>query len=456
MGYPSYIGARYIRSRKKRSISAITGIAITGVALGVTALSVVISISSGFEKEFVNKVLGVNAHVLVMKYGINFTEYRDVMKTVHELPEVKGAAPFVIQEMMISKDEHTAGVLLKGVDPDLIGTVLDLPRHIIEGGIDGLRVPGTLPPARPAMERDLTMAQKVARALDSPDAGAGTESDGDGEEVVGDDRLPGIILGRTLAENLDAEVGDTVRVTTPLIGLDMLGWSPSNATPTTMRFKVIGIFYAGFLEYDTKLVYVDLFESQRFFDQGDSVTGVEITVHDIGTAKDVSRRARKMLGGGPYHTVDWERLNEPLFTALKTQKVVLTVVLSVIVGVAAFNIIATLVMMVFDKRREIAILKSMGASHGGILRIFMYAGTVVGTVGIAIGLAVGYGICFALDRIGWPLDPKVYLIDHLPITIHWLNFVATAGVAFLICILATILPSLSASRLRPVDGLHRG
>ena len=120
MGYPSYIGSRYIRSRKKRSISAITGIAITGVALGVTALSVVISISSGFEKEFVNKVLGVNAHVLVMKYGINFTEYRDVMKTVRELPEVKGAAPFVIQEMMISKDEHTAGVLLKGVDPDLL------------------------------------------------------------------------------------------------------------------------------------------------------------------------------------------------------------------------------------------------------------------------------------------------------------------------------------------------
>ncbi len=456
MGYPAYIGARYIRSRKKRSISAITGIAITGVALGVTALSVVISISSGFEKEFVNKVLGVNAHVLVMKYGINFTEYRDVMKTVRELPEVKGAAPFVIQEMMISKDEHTAGVLLKGVDPDLLGTVLDLPRHIIKGSIDGLRIPGALPPKRPVMERDLTMAQKVVRALDSPDAGANTEPNGEVEEVVGDDQLPGIVLGRTLAENLDADLGDTVRVTTPLIGLDMLGWSPSDATPTTRRFKVIGVFYAGFLEYDTKLVYVDLFQSQSFFDQGDSVTGVEITVHDINTAKDVSRRAKKMLGGGPYHTVDWEHLNEPLFTALKTQKVVLTVVLSVIVGVAAFNIIATLVMMVFDKRREIAILKSMGASHGGILRIFMYAGTVVGVVGIAIGLAVGFGICFALDKIGWPLDPKVYLIDHLPITIHWLNFVVTAGVAFLICILATILPSLSASRLRPVDGLHRG
>ena len=456
MGYSSYIGSRYIRSRKKRSISAITGIAITGVALGVTALSVVISISSGFEKEFVNKVLGVNAHVLVMKYGINFTEYRDVMKTVHELPEVKGVAPFVIQEMMISRGDHTAGVLLKGVDPDLLGTVLDLPRHIVEGSIDGLRVPGTLPPELPSSGRELTMAQKVERALDSPDAGAGTEPAGDVEEVVPDDLLPGIILGRTLAENLDAGVGDVVQVTTPFIGLDMLGWSPSDATPTTMRFKVIGVFYAGFLEYDTKLVYVDIFQSQRFFDQGDSVTGVEITVHNIETASDVSRRTRKILGGGPYHTVDWEHLNEPLFTALKTQKVVLTVVLSVIVGVAAFNIIATLVMMVFDKRREIAILKSMGASHGGILRIFLYAGIVVGVVGIVIGLVVSYGICLALDEIGWPLDPKVYLIDHLPITIHWLNFVITAGVAFLICILATILPSLSASRLRPVDGLRRG
>jgi lipoprotein-releasing system permease protein len=471
VAYSTFIGSRYVRSKKKRSISAITAIAISGVALGVAALCVTISIATGFEDEFTRKVLGVNAHVLVMKYGIDFTEYREVMQTVRELPEVKGVAPFVIQEMMISKGKHTAGVLLKGVDPALLGTVLDLPQHIHEGGIEGLRVPGTEPPPPPSRRsRARTLPERVREALEKVDAGNGRPEPAAADAGAGDEEdapaaepkpiddaavLPGIVLGRTLAENLEVEVGDTVQVTTPLIGLDVLGWSPSDDTPRSLGFRVVGIFYAGFLEYDTKLVYVDLFQAQRFFDHGDSVTGVEVTVHDIHTAAGVSRRVKRMLGGGPYHTVDWEMLNEPLFTALKTQKVVLTVVLAVIVGVAAFNIIATLVMMVFDKRREIAILKSMGATHGGILRVFVFVGTVVGVWGIAIGLVVGFGICLLLLEVGWPLDPSVYLIDHLPVTLSPVDFVVTAGVAFVICLLATILPSLSASRLRPVDGLRR-
>jgi lipoprotein-releasing system permease protein len=461
VAYSTFIGTRYVRSKKKRTISAITAIAISGVAVGVAALCVTISIATGFEDEFTRKVLGVNAHVLVMKYGIDFTEYREVIDTVRELPEVKGVAPFVIQEMMISKGDHTAGVLLKGVDPELLGTVLDLPKHLSDGGIEGLHVPGSEPPPPPARRlRSRPLSQRLNEALDDRDAGV-AQADAGATEAVDDEPngkepvMPGIILGRTLAENLDAVVGDTVQVTTPLIGLDVLGWSPSNDTPRSLQFKVVGIFYAGFLEYDTKLVYVDLLQAQRFFDHGDSVTGVEVTVHDINTAPGVSRRVKRMLGGGPYHTVDWQMLNEPLFTALKTQKVVLTVVLAVIVGVAAFNIIATLVMMVFDKRREIAILKSMGASHGGVLRIFVFVGTVVGVVGIAIGLAVGFGVCLLLAEVGWPLDPSVYLIDHLPVTLSPMDFVVTAAVAFVICLLATILPSLSASRLRPVDGLRR-
>ncbi|MCP4675257.1 MAG: ABC transporter permease, partial [Deltaproteobacteria bacterium] len=241
----------------------------------------------------------------------------------------------------------------------------------------------------------------------------------------------------------------------PLISLDVLGWSPSENTPRTLAFKVVGIFYAGFLEYDTKWAFVDYFQAQRFFDHGDSVTGVEISLRDIHKASQVSSTLKKNLGGEPYYTIDWESLNAPLFTMLKMQKVVLIVVLAVIVGVAAFNIIATLVMMVFDKRREIAILKSMGATHGGIARIFLHVGTVVGLIGIAIGLAIGFGVCFFLIKIGWPLDPAVYRIDHLPVRLEAIDFVVTAAVAFLICLLATILPSLSASRLHPVDGIRQ-
>ena len=507
MDYSTFIGSRYIKSKKKRTISAITFIAITGVALGVSALSAVLCISSGFQDEFTRKVLGVNAHVLVMKYGMDFTEYRDVMADIRKVSGVKASEPFVIQEMMISLDDKSAGVLLKGVDPERVGEVLDLPKHIISGSLEGLRVPGSTPP-----ETSYELAKKKFKGptgirsetpihtdIDADTAAAKTNdnrrsitsgealpeidnryvgienADGqtDSSDLKKDDNvgaqqdssppsdadmpaaeLPGIVIGKTLAENLGAKVNDVVQITTPMIGLDMLGWSPSGQAPKFLKFRVIGIFYAGFLEYDTKLVFVDYYQAQRFFNEGDSVTGIELVVSDMNEAQRVADKIDDVLRDGPYRTVDWEELNRPLFTALKTQKLAFTVLLSIIVGVAAFNIIATLVMMVFDKRKEIAILKSMGASHMGILRIFLYAGTVVGSVGIAIGLSVGFGVCILLDKIGWPLDPEVYLIDHLPVTIDWINFVSSAVVAFIICLVATTIPSLTASLMNPVDGLR--
>ncbi|MBN2714213.1 MAG: ABC transporter permease [Deltaproteobacteria bacterium] len=494
MDYSTFIGSRYIKSKKKRTISAITFIAITGVALGVSALSAVLCISSGFQDEFTRKVLGVNAHVLVMKYGMDFREYRDVMADVRKVSGVKASEPFVIQEMMISLNDKSAGVLLKGVDPHRVGEVLDLPKHIVSGTMKGLRVEGAAPPrtsyelAKEKMSRsdisntaDRTSSLPTADGKQSePNTDAGVDNSlpgvdtsyvGPGENAGAaapqqDDtppsppdgsagrELPGIIIGKTLAENLGAQINDIIQITTPMIGLDMLGWSPSGQAPKFLKFRVIGIFYAGFLEYDTKLVFVDYYEAQRFFNEGDSVTGIELVVSDMNRARQVANDIDEALKDGPYRTVDWEELNRPLFTALKTQKLAFTVLLSIIVGVAAFNIIATLVMMVFDKRKEIAILKSMGASHMGILRIFLHAGTVVGAVGIAIGLSVGFVVCQLLDKIGWPLDPEVYLIDHLPVTIDWINFVSSAVVAFIICLVATTIPSLTASLMNPVDGLR--
>jgi lipoprotein-releasing system permease protein len=387
-----------------------------------------------------------------MKYGIDFTEYREVIDKTRKLKGIKGIAPFVIQEMMVSKGDKTCGMLLKGVDPHLIGQVLDLPQHIVEGSLDGLRVPGSRPARKPGI--DPSINDVVDEALNSADTGDETKKAADAATPK-DDQIPGIVLGKKLAEQLEAKLGDYVQVTTPLIGLDVFGWTPSEDTPRTLTFKVVGLFYAGFLEYDTKLAYVDYYQAQRFFDHGDTVTGVEITLHDRYAAKSVGRQVKKLLGNGPYHTVDWMMLNEHLFTALKMQKAALIMILAVIVGVAAFNIIATLVMMVFDKRREIAILKSMGATHFGIARIFLHIGLVVGLIGIGIGLAVGFGVCMLLDKVGWPLDPGVYLIDHLPVRLEAMDFIWTAAIAFLICQLATILPSLSASNLKPVEGLRQ-
>jgi lipoprotein-releasing system permease protein len=470
-GFATFIGSRYLRSRKKRSISAIGAIAIAGVALGVASLSVVISISAGFEQEFTDKVLGVNSHLLVMKYGLDFTEYRDIMKQIKKIPTVRGLGPFVIQEMMIAHKDKSAGVLLKGIDPTIVADVLDLPKQLKAGSMEGLRVPGSGP--SPPPRDDTSLTANVEKALED----ASSDQDKDEKKAVGEpssdtegtgasdskeaaaltrQAAPGIIIGRTLAEQLDAKVGEEVQITTPLIGLDVFGWAPTEDTPRTITFKIVGIFYAGFLEYDTKLAYVDYYQAQRFFNHGDAVTGIEITLTDRYKAKDAGRAVKSFLGEeGPYHTVDWMMLNEHLFTALMLQKTSLVIVMAVIVGVAAFNIIATLVMMVFDKRKEIAILKSMGATRAGIARIFLHVGLFVGLVGIAIGLTVGFGICYFLQEIGWPLDPNVYLIDHLPVRLDYMDFVLCAVIAFVICQAATILPSFSASKLHPVDGLRQ-
>jgi lipoprotein-releasing system permease protein len=464
MGFPSFISSRYLGAGKKGSISFIGTIAIAGIALGVAMLTTVVSITSAFLDEFTDKVLAVNSHLLVMKYGLDFTEYEEVMEKLAALPEVHGVEPFVIQEMMISKDDQSAAVLLKGIDPTRIEKVLGLPEQIVAGSLNGLRVPGSRPPKRPGAKGEAErrpLIDRVDAALEADTSRDAAEREGrpepDPDEPSGaaDAPLPGIVLGQKLAEDLGAAVGDAVQITTPLIGLDVLGWSPSEETPRTLPFRVIGIFHAGFQEYDTKLSYVDYHQAQRFFDHGDSVTGLEMTLHERYDAGRVGREVKELLGRGPYHITDWMTLNAPLFKALQMQKVVVTVVVAIIVGVAAFNIIATLVMMVFDKRREIAILKSMGTTRASISRIFLNVGVVIGLVGIAIGLAVGLVVCLLLQEVGWPLDPKVYLIDHLPARVDPLDFVLAAVVAFFICQLATILPALSASKLHPVDGLRQ-
>lgn len=556
MSYALRIGLKYLRSKKRSTVSVITVIAVTGVALGVGALLAVLSITSGFQEAFRSKVLGVNAHVLVLKYGLDFDEYRDVIARALEMPEVAGAGPFVINEMMLAKGDRLSGILVKGVDPEAMPTVLDLPDQMIRGSLEGLRVPGSQPPLRPDQlgvdgdERDLdrflreltggqeedapdagamspveaeALRQRIAESggreplfadagpgsgeaaaewtpiWESPDAGAGMaegeeeieplpevdvptpeeveaalaeldegdlpsdeleseifaeeEADTAGPQVPAEE-LPGIVVGATLAENLGIEVNDRVRVISPLAGLDTSMWAPEARTPRSREFRVIGVFEAGFQEYDTRLVYVDLYEAQSFFDQGDTVTGVEIRLHDLEKAPDVAERLERELGGGPFHTMDWEELNHNLFTALEIQKVVLSLVIATIIVVAAFVVIATLIMVVLEKKREIAILKAMGAKDSSILGIFMVQGTVIGLFGTAIGLLLGGGVIAYLASYRFPLDPKVYLIDHLPVRTSPFEFLVTIVVAIVICTSATLIPSWWAARLLPADGVR--
>ncbi len=468
MSYVPFVGWRYLRSRKSSSIAQITAIAVLGVAIGVATLLVIVAISSGFLSTFRDKVLGVNAHVIVLKSSASFPEYKEVMRMAESMDEVEAAAPFIINEMMVVRGNAISGILLKGVDPDLMTQVLELPRYFVDGGLEGLR----LPDAEPAKARDLdSLPVPTVHDDDGTDTGDivddvldEEEKKDDGEEfdeildeeekpATPDGPLPGIVIGRSLAESLGATMGDVVRIVSPVAGLDTSFWAPGVDASRSLDFEIIGIFYSGFDEYDSRLVYVDLYEAQKFYRHGDSVTGVEMRVHDIDAARDVAIDLERRLGGGLYRTIDWEELNHNLFTALKVQKLALTVVLLLSVLMAALNIISTLIMLVLDKRKEISILKSMGASRLGVMGIFMLTGTVIGLSGLALGMGLGYGACQMLIAYGWPLDPEVYLIDKLPLEINWLDYVMTAVVTMVICTLFTIVPSWHASLYRPVDGL---
>lgn len=518
MDFALTIAARYLRARRRTFVSVIGTIAILGITLGVWALSAVLAVTSGFQEAFRDKVLGVNAHVLVLKYGWDFTEYREVMAHVRATPGVVGAAPFLINPMMITHGERISGVLVKGVDPTLLGQVLDLPNYLREGSLEGLRAPGTTAPSAPREEpsarndrsledyfirarrelsnprgilapqtnldesRDQVLAPpNAARSPDAPAAprgdllpsGATASYELPPDSALGDDPLdayaqgiaresiqtggganhPGVVIGKTLARNLRLRVGDNVRIISPLTGADS-AIVRQGATPRARDFRVVGIFDAGFDEYDSRLVYVDIWQAQRFFDQGDAVTGVEVKVRNITRARAIGRRIERALGGGAYHTLDWEALNHNLFTALSLQKLALSLVITIIIVIAAFNVIATLVMVVLDKKREIAILKAMGAPEGAILRIFLTQGLAIGAVGTGLGISLGAATCALLNAYHFPLDPQVYLIRFVPVRPSAAEFVFTAVVAMLIALAASLVPAVWASRLSPVDGLR--
>jgi lipoprotein-releasing system permease protein len=503
MGFALNLALRYMRSKKRGFVSVSTVFAILGVALGTAALAAVMSVTGGFRAEFQKKVLGVNAHVMVLR--ASFRDYREVMEKVRHIPEVIGIAPFVLNPMMITHGGHTAtGVLLKGVDPDKVGSVLDLPEQMVEGSLDGLRSrreptlgPSATPAsagldaagldaadldaaelgvapveprpaperARPSRSEPVEPRHPTARELPSgsivPEGGYTSQLPSDDvlpEEIDPDPchganaELPGIVLGIALKQTLEAGLGDCVQVTSPTIGYSFAGGELR--PPVAKQFRVIGVFQAGFEQYDSKLVYTDLREAQAFYQEGDSVTGVEMKVADIDRAREVAERIDAELGGKSYDVVDWMELNHGLFTALRIQQILMSLVLALIILVAAFTVIATLIMVVLDKKREIATIKAMGASDGQLLRAFLYQGLLIGLMGTLFGLGFGYVVCRWILAYGFPLDPKVYFIDHLPVQMRASEFLLTGAFAILACLFATVWPALHAARLRPAEAFR--
>ena len=394
--------------------SVFTSVSVLGVAFGVAALTIVLAVTTGFQRQFEDKVLGVNAHVIVMKSQTTFAEYRDVMDKAKKIdPDVLAVQPFIFQEMLVTRGKgELSGVAMKGVDPKLVRGVLDLDSHMIEGSIDALAQ------ATPAGQP------------------------------------PPIIIGKELAHKLKAKLGDEVTVVVPLSNLDWDTASMRSTAPRSRKFRVAGIFYSGFDEYDRRLMYCSLKDTQDVVGRGDQVMGVEMKVKNIDRAKEIAEKLEKALGGPPYTAEDWYELNKNLFTALKLQKLALVIILTLIIIVATVNMVSALTMMVTDKTREIAILKSMGSTSGMVARVFLVLGIAIGGVGTVIGMAIGLVTCYVVHAYGYHLDPKVYLIDKLPIDVVPIEIVAVVGITLAISLVATLFPSQSAAALTPVEGLR--
>lgn len=403
--YQFFIALRYLKSKKRhKGISLNTAISVGGVAVGVMALLVVLSVMSGFHEDLQRKILGVNAHVVVLNYRGNITDYREISEKVREEKDVVSASPFILGQAMASSGKRAHGVFLRGIDPSLEVKTTEISRYIKDGKIDDLK----------------------------PKNG-----------------VPGIIIGKELANNLGVFRDDLINVISPVGEIGPLGMLPK-----VKQFRVAAIFEVGMFEYDSNLVMTDLVPAQEFFGISDAVTGIELKIKDIYKAKDVREHVQKTLGF-PYYGRDWMQMNKNLFSALKLEKFAMFIILVLIILVASFNIVGTLIMNVIEKSREIAILKAMGATNRGIMIIFMLQGLFIGLAGTFIGITGGYLLGYILNNyqiIKLPAD--VYYLSHLPVKMKFIDFISVSFSAIMISFLATIYPAWQAAKLNPVEPLR--
>ncbi len=409
LSFEWFVAWRYLRAKRKtRFISIITFISIAGVAVGVMALVVVLGVMNGFENEIHRRIIGINAHVILLRYGNQPIEGHEALTAaVEEVPEVVAAAPFTYTKAVLKGPAGSDGIVVRGIDIAKESSVTD-----ILGNID---------PEIPTLEAP-------------PHA------------------TPYIIVGDELAKRLRISRGDTVAISSPF---DYV-LTPMGLLPAVSRFEVVSFFSSGMFEYDQSLVYIDLPRAQSLFKLGDGVVGIAAKISDPYDAPAVGEKVVESVGGFPYRANNWIELNRNLFTWMKTEKKVMFCILSLIIMVAAFNIASTLIMVVMEKTRDIGIMKSMGARAQSIMRIFVFEGLVIGVIGTIVGSVGGYVLASLLDRYQFvSLPGDVYPIETLPVDMHALDFVLVAAAAILISFVAAFYPAWKASRLTPVEAIRR-
>ena len=402
-----YIARKYLLAKRKQTfISIITFISIGGVTVGVTALIIVLAVMSGFERELKDRILGSTAHAHVTSMSGSIEKPFAAAEKVRKVEGVVAASPYIFTQMMIASGSGAVGGVLRGVDTATIGDVTRLRSDIRVGRLEDLH--------------------------------RRTE-----------DGLPGVILGKELAGNLAVGLGDVIEILVPGGTITPLG-----AFPKTARFRVVGVSESGMYEYDATFAYVAFEEAGRLLGMDGRATGVEVRVKDIYAAADVSQRIRSALGY-PFWAKDWMQSNRNLFSALKLEKVVMFVILVLIVMVAAFNIISTLIMVVMEKTKDIAILMTLGATRRTIRRIFAIEGLIIGVAGTSVGTALGALLCTLLQRYRFiRLPSDVYYISTLPVSLDGATILLVVASSILICFLATVYPAVQASRVEPAEAIR--
>ncbi|MBW2180515.1 MAG: lipoprotein-releasing ABC transporter permease subunit [Deltaproteobacteria bacterium] len=411
MGFELFIGGRYLKVKQKQAfISLITILSVAGVTVGVMALIVVIAVMAGFESDLKSRILGVESHIVLMNHEGPISNYREIIANLEGKSDIEAVTPFVHAQVMLRSSSGVSGAVLRGIDPESAV-------HVIK-----------------------TFKKSALKELSKK------------RDPQGDSADPaGIVLGKELARNLGVIEGDTVYLISPRGMISPIGHMPS-----MKQFKVSGFFESGMYEFDGTFAFVHLQDGQKIMRMKDAVTGIEIRVNDIYKAKDIAKRIESDLGF-PFWLRDWMQMNRNLFSALKLEKKVMFIILTLIILVAAFNIASSLIMMVMEKTKDIAILKAMGATNKSIRKIFIYKGMVIGFIGTALGVILGSVLCALLKYYKFiELPGDVYYITTLPVRLEFYDVILIAIAAMVISFLSTLYPAQQASKLNPVEAIRYG
>ena len=426
MAFELFIAARYLRAKRRQAvIGVVTAISIVGVAAGVASLIIALAITNGFRQDLQNRLLASTAHVsLERARGDGIRDWRTLLEGMQRQPNVVAASPALYEQVLVSRGARARGLLLKGVVPKYESKVSELLKAVNVGSADALK----------ASDEFLNRA---------------TQNQAEGEDETTTGTYPPIVLGADLADDLGATAGSIVMVTSPQGEL-----TPYGLVPKYKRFKVTGLFKSGFYDYDISWGLIRLEDAQVLFGLGDIISVIEFKIDDIYRAPEIGTQIEQAAGPG-FMTTNWEEMNQPIFHALRTEGVVTFITVSLIVFVAALNILISLTMMVMEKTKDIAVLMSMGTRKPQVRRVFIYQGLLIGVIGTIMGLVAGYVLAYAGGHYHWiRLSAEVYSIDYVPFAPKAVHGVLVATTAIAVSLLATLYPSWSASRILPAEALR--